>query len=139
MKWGTLVAASAAAAPATLLVHRGTEVTVRSMSSAPESTPAADEPNPRVQQVLDAVEAAAVTPEDALRISLELLGFVEEYHLETLEELLGDDEADAISVAVWAADSARLKTAREVLEEVLGEDDEEEDAGLDFGDEAEEA
>jgi len=109
------------------------------MTSAPESTPATDELNPRVQQVLDAVEAAAVTPEDALRISLELLGFVEEYHLETLEELLGDAEADAISVAVWAADSARLKTAREVLEEVLGDDEDEEGEDLDFGDEAEDA
>lgn len=136
---GTQVAASAAAAPAAPLVHRGIEATVKSMSSAPESTPAADEPNPRVQQVLDAVEAAAVTPEDALRISLELLGFVEEYHLETLEELLGDDEADAISVAVWAADSARLKTAREVLEEVLGDDEEEDDDDMDSGDEAEDA
>ena len=121
------------------LVHRGIDATVTSMTSAPESTPATDEPNPRVQQVLDAVEAAAVTPEDALRISLELLGFVEEYHLETLEELLGDAEADAISVAVWAADSARLKTAREVLEEVLGDDEDEEGEDLDFGDEAEDA
>ncbi len=97
------------------------------MSSAPEPTPAADQPNPRIQQVLDAVEAAGVTPDDALRISLELLGFVEEYHLETLEQLLGDDGADAISVAVWAADSARLKTAREVLEEVLGDDEDNDD------------
>lgn len=106
------------------------------MSSAPESTPADDQSNPRIQQVLDAVEAAAITPEDALRISLELLGFVEEYHLETLEELLGDGEADAISVAVWAADSARLKTARDVLEEVLGDDEDDDD--LDFGEEEEE-
>jgi len=136
---GTQAAASAAAAPAAPLVHGGSDATITSMTSAPETTPAADEPNPRVQQVLDAVEAAAVTPEDALRISLELLGFVEEYHLETLEELLGDAEADAISVAVWAADSARLKTAREVLEEVLGEDEDEEGEDLDFGDEAEDA
>jgi hypothetical protein len=136
---GTQAAASAAAAAVAPLVHRGIDATVTSMTSAPESTPATDEPNPRVQQVLDAVEAAAVTPEDALRISLELLGFVEEYHLETLEELLGDAEADAISVAVWAADSARLKTAREVLEEVLGDDEDEEGEDLDFGDEAEDA
>lgn len=136
---GTQAGASAAAAAVAPLVHRGIDATVTSMTSSPESTPATDEPNPRVQQVLDAVEAAAVTPEDALRISLELLGFVEEYHLETLEELLGDAEADAISVAVWAADSARLKTAREVLEEVLGDDEDEEGEDLDFGDEAEDA
>lgn len=134
---GTQVAASAGAALAAALVHGGGDAADAPMSSAPESTPADDQSNPRIQQVLDAVEAAAITPEDALRISLELLGFVEEYHLETLEELLGDGEADAISVAVWAADSARLKTARDVLEEVLGDDEDDDD--LDFGEEEEDA
>ena len=80
--------------------------------------------NPAIQQVLDAMEAAEITPEDALQISLVLLNFVEEHHLDNLEEFLGDEQPDAISIAVWAADSARLKTARELVEEVLGEDDE---------------
>jgi hypothetical protein len=76
-----------------------------------------------VQQVLDAMQAASINPEDALEISLVLLNFLQDYHIENLEELLADERPDPISVAVWAADSARLKTARELLEEVLGEDD----------------
>ena len=74
--------------------------------------------------MLDALEAAEISPEDALQISLVLLNFVEEHHLDNLEEFLADEQPDAISIAAWAADSARLKTARELLEEVLGEDDE---------------
>jgi hypothetical protein len=37
-------------------------------------------------------------------------------------------DVPGVSIAVWAADSARLKTARELLEEVLGEDDDDEEA-----------
>ena len=48
--------------------------------------------------------------------------------LPQLEELLEQEQADGVSIAVWAADSARLKTARELLEEVLGEDDDDEEA-----------
>jgi len=73
--------------------------------------------------VLDAMEAAEISPEDALQISLVLLNFAEEHHLLNLEEFLGDEQPDAISIAVWAADSARLKAARELVEEVLGDDD----------------
>jgi hypothetical protein len=56
-----------------------------------------------------------------------LLNFVEEVHLDNLEELLEQELSDGVSIAVWAADSARLKTARELLEEVLGDDDEDDD------------
>ncbi|MCX5969611.1 MAG: hypothetical protein NTV57_18660 [Cyanobacteria bacterium] len=94
------------------------------MSSADQSIQLDDDVNPAVQQVLDAMEAAEISPEDALQISVVLLNFVEEHHLDNLEEFLADEQPDAISIAVWAADSARLKTARELLEEVLGEDDE---------------
>lgn len=93
------------------------------MSSISESSQLDADVNPAIQQVLDAMEAAEISPEDALQISLVLLNFVEEHHLDNLEEFLADEQPDAISVAVWAADSARLKTARELLEEVLGEDD----------------
>ena len=86
--------------------------------------------NPAVQQVLDAMETAAINPEDALQISLVLLNFVEEYHLDSLEELLAEEQTDGVGIAVWAADSARLKTARELLEEVLGDDDEADDEDL---------
>ncbi|MEI6031215.1 MAG: hypothetical protein WCQ20_08640 [Synechococcaceae cyanobacterium ELA739] len=95
------------------------------MSSA-DQTGQPDDVNPAIQQVLDAMEAAEISPEEALQISLVLLNFVEEHHLDNLEEFLADEQPDAISIAVWAADSARLKTARELLEEVLGDDDEEE-------------
>jgi hypothetical protein len=83
------------------------------------------------------MESAEISPEDALQISLVLLNFVEEHHLDNLEEFLADEQPDAISIAVWAADSARLKTARELLEEVLGDDDEEDadDSDSDFGEE----
>jgi hypothetical protein len=93
------------------------------MSSISESSQLGADVNPAIQQVLDAMEAAEISPEDALQISLVLLNFVEEHHLDNLEEFLADEQPDAISVAVWAADSARLKTARELLEEVLGEED----------------
>ncbi|MFZ0407487.1 MAG: hypothetical protein WAM11_05170 [Cyanobium sp.] len=106
------------------------------MSSASESSQLDSDVNPAIQQVLDAMEAAEISPEDALQISLVLLNFVEEHHLDNLEEFLGDEQPDAISIAVWAADSARLKTARELLEEVLGEDDED---GEDEGEEELEA
>jgi hypothetical protein len=95
------------------------------MSSAGESSSLDGLVSPAVQQVLDAMQAASINPEDALEISLVLLNFLQEYHVENLEELLADERPDPISIAVWAADSARLKTARELLEEVLGEDDEE--------------
>lgn len=97
------------------------------MSSASEADHLEEPGNPAIQQVLEAMESAAINPEDALQISLVLLNFVEEYHLDNLEVLLEDDQPDAISIAVWAADSARLKTARELLEEVLGDDDDEEE------------
>ena len=101
------------------------------MTSASESNQLNGAVTPAVQQVLDAMEAASINPVDALEISLVLLNFVEEYHLDNLEELLADPQPDGASIAVWAADTARLKTARELLEEVLGEDedgDEDEDA-----------
>ena len=101
------------------------------MTSANEASSLDESVNPAVQQVLDAMEAAAISPEEALQISLVLLNFVEEHHLDNLEDFLSDEDPDAISIAVWAADSARLKTARELLEEVLGEDDEEELEGID--------
>jgi hypothetical protein len=64
-----------------------------------------------------------------------LLNFLQEYHVENLEELLADERPDPISIAVWAADSARLKTARQLLGEVLGEDeDEDEDEDDDIED-----
>jgi len=78
---------------------------------------------PAIRTVLDAMEAAEISPEDALQISLVLLNFVEEHHLLNLEEFLSDEQPDAVSIAVWAADSARLKAARELVEEVLGDDD----------------
>jgi len=97
------------------------------MSDA-STTPSLEElPTSPLQQVLDAMEAAELTPEDALQLSLVLLNFVEEVHLDNLEELLEQEQPDGISIAVWAADSARLKTARELLEEVLGDDDGEEE------------
>jgi hypothetical protein len=83
--------------------------------------------SPAVQQVLDAMQAAEINPEDALEISLVLLNFLQEYHVENLEELLADERPDPISIAVWAADSARLKTARQLLGEVLGEDEDDDD------------
>ena len=97
------------------------------MSSADQASQPDDNVNPAIQQVLDAMEAAEISPEDALQISLVLLNFVEEHHLDNLEEFLADEQPDAVSIAVWAADSARLKTARELLEEVLGEDEDEDD------------
>ncbi len=105
------------------VAHAGEALSVQTMSSISESSQLDGDVNPAIQQVLDAMEAAEISPEDALQISLVLLNFVEEHHLDNLEEFLADEQPDAISVAVWAADSARLKTARELLEEVLGEDD----------------
>jgi hypothetical protein len=97
------------------------------MSSASEANALDVLVSPAVQQVLDAMQAAEINPEDALEISLVLLNFLQEYHVENLEELLADERPDPISIAVWAADSARLKTARQLLGEVLGEDEDEDD------------
>jgi hypothetical protein len=105
------------------------------MSSASEANALDVLVSPAVQQVLDAMQAAEINPEDALEISLVLLNFLQEYHVENLEELLADERPDPISIAVWAADSARLKTARQLLGEVLGEDeDEDEDEDDDIED-----
>ena len=97
------------------------------MSSASEANALDVLVSPAVQQVLDAMQAAEINPEDALEISLVLLNFLQEYHVENLEELLADERPDPISIAVWAADSARLKTARQLLAEVLGEDEDDDD------------
>ena len=94
------------------------------MTSANPTSPLDADVSPAIRSVLDAMEAAEISPEDALQISLVLLNFVEEHHLLNLEEFLGDEQPDAISIAVWAADSARLKAARELVEDVLGDDDE---------------
>ena len=94
------------------------------MTSAQEASPLDAGVSPAIRSVLDAMEAAEISPEDALQISLVLLNFVEEHHLLNLEEFLQDEQPDAISIAVWAADSARLKAARELVEEVLGDEDE---------------
>jgi hypothetical protein len=88
--------------------------------------------------VLDAMQAAEINPEDALEISLVLLNFLQEYHVENLEELLADERPDPISIAVWAADSARLKTARQLLAEVLGEDEDEDEDEIADEDEVDE-
>ena len=93
------------------------------IADAESSTP----PQSKVQQVLDAIEDAEISPEDALQISLALVNFVEEFHLEALEELLQAEQQEAMSVAVWAADSARLETVRQLLSAVLGDDDDDED------------
>lgn len=107
------------------------------MSSASEANALDVLVSPAVQQVLDAMQAAEINPEDALEISLVLLNFLQEYHVENLEELLADERPDPISIAVWAADSARLKTARQLLAEVLGEDDDDEDDDDEIADEDE--
>jgi|LauGreDrversion4_2_1035121.scaffolds.fasta_scaffold434934_1 hypothetical protein len=108
------------------------------MSSASEANALDGLVSPAVQQVLDAMQAAEINPEDALEISLVLLNFLQEYHVENLEELLADERPDPISIAVWAADSARLKTARQLLGEVLGEDDEDDEDEVDEADEDDE-
>ncbi len=97
------------------------------MTSDHEASPLDADVSPAIRTVLDAMEAAEISPEDALQISLVLLNFVEEHHLLNLEEFLGEEQPDAISIAVWAADSARLKAARELVEEVLGDDDGDDD------------
>jgi hypothetical protein len=117
-------AASPGAAIRSWVAQGGGVPSAQIMTSDNQASPLDEAENPAVQQVLDAMESAAINPEDALQISLVLLNFVEEYHLDNLEELLGDEQPDAISIAVWAADSARLKAARELLEEVLGENEE---------------
>ena len=109
------------------------DLSAQPMTSAHEASPLDADGSPAIRTVLDAMEAAEISPEDALQISLVLLNFVEEHHLLNLEEYLQDEQPDAISIAVWAADSARLKAARELVEEVLG-DDEEDDEGDDEGD-----
>ena len=109
------------------------------MSSTDQAGQPEVDVNPAIQQVLDAMESAKISPEEALQISLVLLNFVEEHHLDNLEEFMADEQPDAISIAVWSADSARLKTARELVEEVLGEDDEDDDEdAADDGDSDEE-
>jgi hypothetical protein len=107
------------------------------MSSASEANALDVLVSPAVQQVLDAMQAAEINPEDALEISLVLLNFLQEYHVENLEELLADERPDPISIAVWAADSARLKTARQLLAEVLGEDEDEDEDEDEIADEDE--
>jgi hypothetical protein len=107
------------------------------MTSASESHHVDVDESPAIQTVLSAMEAAEITPEDALQLSLVLLNFVEEHHLLNLEEFLEDEQPDAISIAVWAADSARLKAARELVEEVLGEIDEDDEDDEDEDDEEE--
>ena len=106
------------------------------MTSSQEASPLDADVSPAIRSVLDAMEAAEISPEDALQISLVLLNFVEEHHLLNLEEFLADDQPDAISIAVWAADSARLKTARELVEEVLGEDGDDDDEDEDEADDS---
>lgn len=94
-------------------------------------TSSLDEPiNPAIQQVLTAMENAALSIEEALQITVVLLDFLEGIHLDTLEQLLEEQKVDGAGIAVWAADSARLRTARELLELVLGE---EEDAEEELG------
>ncbi|NDG75214.1 MAG: hypothetical protein EBX49_07765 [Synechococcaceae bacterium WB8_1B_136] len=93
------------------------------IADAESSTP----PQSKVQQVLDAIEDAEISPEEGLQIALALVNFVEEFHLEALEELLQAEQQEAMSVAVWAADSARLETVRQLLSAVLGDDDDDED------------
>jgi hypothetical protein len=91
----------------------------------------------KVQQVLDAIEAAEISPEDALQIALALVNFVEEFHLEALEELLQADQPEGMSVAVWAADAARLENVRLQLSAVLGDEDDEVDGEAQAEDEDE--
>lgn len=105
------------------------------MTSSHEASPLDADVSPAIRSVLDAMEAAEISPEDALQISLVLLNFVEEHHLLNLEEFLADDQPDAISIAVWAADSARLKAARELVEEVLGDDEGDDEEGEEDGEE----
>jgi hypothetical protein len=133
----TPAAASPAAAFWPTLAHGGADPCAQTMSSASEANALDVLVSPAVQQVLDAMQAAEINPEDALEISLVLLNFLQEYHVENLEELLADERPDPISVAVWAADSARLKTARQLLAEVLGEDDDDDEEDDEIADEDE--
>ena len=111
------------------LAHAVVDLSDQPMTSSHEASPLDAAVGPAIQSVLDAMEAAEISPEDALKISLVLLNFVEEHHLLNLEEFLGDEQPDAVSIAVWAADSARLKAARELVEEVLGDDEGDDEEG----------
>ena len=51
------------------------------MTSANPTSPLDADVSPAIRSVLDAMEAAEISPEDALQISLVLLNFVEEHHL----------------------------------------------------------
>lgn len=88
----------------------------------------------KVQRILDAVEAARIGPVEAVAVALELVAFAEQAHLTTLEDLLGEEEADGEGIMLWAADAARLQNCREQLVQVMGLD---QDADDEDGDEEE--
>lgn len=85
------------------------------------------EPNgsPRVSKVQALIERLATTSDDDVRIARLLIRRLESHHDRMVQRLCADGAAQHSQIAAWAVDADRLMLARNLLEAVALDNEEE--------------
>ena len=84
--------------------------------SRPEKTGKGDPVPPKVKQALDLLSDLECSAAEDKEIALAILRHLEQFHDETVEEVVNANECERSQLAAWAVDADRLMLARRLLE-----------------------
>ena len=84
--------------------------------SRPEKTGKGDPVPPKVKQALDWLSDLECSAAEDKAIALAILLNLEQFHDETVEEMVNANECERSQLAAWAVDADRLMLARRLLE-----------------------
>lgn len=84
--------------------------------SRPQKSAKGEKPSPKVQKVLDWWGEQELSPADDKEIALAILRRLEQFHDETVEEMVNGDDSKRSQLAAWAVDADRLMLCRVFLE-----------------------
>ena len=84
--------------------------------SRPQKSAKGEKPSPKVQKVLDCWGKQELSPAEDKTIALAILGHLEQFHDETVEEMVNADDSKRSLLAAWAVDADRLMLCRIFLE-----------------------
>ena len=84
--------------------------------SRPEKTGKGEPIPPKVKKALDWLSDLECSPAEEKAIALAILLNLEQFHDETVEEMVNANESERSQLAAWAVDADRLMLARRLLE-----------------------
>jgi hypothetical protein len=86
--------------------------------SRPEKRPKGEKTSPNVQKVLDWWGEQDLSPAEDKEVALAILRRLEQFHDETVEEMVNADDSKRSQLSAWAVDADRLMLCRIFLEGV---------------------